>query len=68
MWVKAQFAFSRGSWKPGQESELRRPLHSKELAGKRERRKERKKDRKKERQEGKKEERKKERKTQGPKL
>ena len=41
-WVKAQCAFLRGSQKPGQESELRQPLRSKELARNREREKERK--------------------------
>ena len=40
-WVKAQCAFSRGSQKPGQESELSGPLSPKELAENREREKER---------------------------
>ena len=47
-WVKVQCAFSRGSQKPGQESELSGPLCSKELARNREReRKNRKKEEKK---------------------
>ena len=39
-WVKAQCAFSRGSQKPRQESELSGPPRSKELARYRERQKE----------------------------
>ena len=39
-WVKAQCAFSRGSQKPGQESELSGPPRFKELARIREREKE----------------------------
>ena len=44
-WVKAQCAFSRGSQKLRQESELSGPPRSKELARKREREKERERER-----------------------
>ena len=49
-WVKAHCAFSRGAEKPGQESELSGPPHSKELARNREIEKEKKRKEEKERE------------------